>query len=196
MRSESVVFTVAGMCFGIILGWVMGMQQAHGTAPVVPVQAAAPVAQAPVLDEARVQSLTAIISSDATNAGARVQLANEYYDAELFDQAIAWYQQALAIDPSLVDASTDLAVSYYYTGETDRALAQFEYSLALDPVHTKTLLNKGIVLAFGRQDITSAAEVWRQVVELSPDSPEGQTASQALQSMTSAEHATAGTPAP
>jgi len=198
MKSESVVFTVAGMCFGIILGWVMGTQQARQAAPAAPIpaQVAAPVAPAPVLDEARVQSLTAIIASDPANAGARVQLANEYYDAEMFDEAIASYEQALAIDPSLVDASTDLGVSYYYTGQTDRALAQFGYSLGLDPAHTKTLLNQGIVLAFGRQDIAAAAEAWRQVVAISPDSPEGQTASQALQSMTSAEHAGAAAPAP
>jgi tetratricopeptide (TPR) repeat protein len=147
-----------------------------------------------VLDEARVQSLAAIIGSDPGNAGARVQLANEYYDAEMFDEAIAWYEQALAIDPALVDASTDLGVSYYYTGQTDRALEQFDYSLGLDPAHAKTLLNQGIVLAFGRQDIASAAEAWRRVVEIAPDSPEGQTANQALQSMTAAEHTGAAAP--
>ena len=27
MKTESIVFTVAGMCFGIILGWVIGTQQ-------------------------------------------------------------------------------------------------------------------------------------------------------------------------
>ena len=28
MRSDSIVFAIAGMCFGIILGWVIGTQQA------------------------------------------------------------------------------------------------------------------------------------------------------------------------
>ena len=61
MRSESVVFTVAGMCFGVILGWVMGTQQASQVvvpAASPPATAAAPPAAA--LDEGRVQSLTAI----------------------------------------------------------------------------------------------------------------------------------------
>jgi Tfp pilus assembly protein PilF len=187
VRSESVVFTVAGMCFGVILGWVIGTQQATQTAvPAVQQVAAAPAQQAAVLDQGRVQSLTAIVESDPSNAGARVQLANEYYDAERFDEAIAWYQQALAIDPVLVDASTDLAVSYYYTGQTGRALDQFDYSLGIDPEHTKTLLNQGIVLAFGSQNIDAATEVWQRLVELSPDSPEGLTAKQALESMTTA----------
>lgn len=196
MRSESVVFTVAGMCFGVILGWVMGTQQASqataSDAPFPATTAAAP--PPPVLDEGRVQSLTAIVESDPSNAGARVQLANEYYDVERFEEAIAWYEQALAIDLKLVDASTDLAVSYYYTGQTDRALEQFEYSLGLDATHAKTLLNKGIVLAFGRQDIDAATEAWQQVVALAPDSPEGQTASRALESMTTAHVGEAAAP--
>jgi tetratricopeptide (TPR) repeat protein len=188
MRSESVVFTVAGMCFGVILGWVIGTQQSRQSAvPVAaPQAAAAPATQAPALDEGRVQSLTTIVEADPSNADARVQLANEYYDAERFDQAIRWYEEALAIDPGNVDASTDLAVAYYYTGQVDRALEQFEHSLSEDPAHAKTLLNKGIVLAFGRQDIDGATEVWQQLVDIAPNSPEGQTAMQALQSMTTA----------
>ena len=189
MRSESVVFTVAGMCFGVILGWVIGTQQASQTAVPVAAQAATPATPpAPALAEGRVQSLLVIVENDPSNADARVQLANEYYDAEQFDVAIRWYEEALAINPANADASTDLAVSYYYEGDVDRALTQFEHSLSVDPVHTKTLLNKGMVLAFGRQDIAAASEAWQQVVDIAPDSPEGQTALRALESMASAEH--------
>ena len=49
--------------------------------------------------------------------------------------------------------STDLGVSYYYTNQPDRALAQFDRSLAINPKHTKTILNQGIVRAFGKQDL-------------------------------------------
>ena len=39
------------------------------------------------------------------------------------------------------------------SNQADRALQQFDYSLKLDPSHTKTLLNQGIVMAFGKQDL-------------------------------------------
>ena len=42
--------------------------------------------------------------------------------------------------------------------QPDRALAQFERSLAIDPKHTKTLLNIGIVRAFGKQDLEGRRE--------------------------------------
>lgn len=194
MKAESIVFAVAGMCFGVILGWVIGTQQAGPRAPVAP---AAPVAQQPQqqappqLDEGRVQALTTIIESDPQNVSAHTQLANVYFDAERWDDAIQWYERSLKLNPNDADVSTDLGVSYYYTNKPDQALAQFERSLQIDPKHTKTMLNKGIVLAFGKQDLRAAAEEWKKVVELAPDSPEGQAARRALEGVASA-HANEG----
>ncbi len=186
MKAESIVFAIAGMCFGVILGWVLGTQQSGR--PVAPVAAeaqaaAAPPAgasQAPVLDEARVQSLQTILNSDPKNAGALVQLANTYFDAQRYPDAIRYYEQGLAIAPSNVEASTDLGVSYYYSNRADDALRQFETSLKLDPKHSKTLLNKGIVLAFGKQDLNGAAAMWNQVVEVAPGTPEAEAARRGL----------------
>lgn len=197
MRSESIVFAVAGMCFGVILGWVLGSQASNragdGVPQPAPQAAAAPQAQAaPPLDEARVQQLRTAIDADPKNAGSHTQLGNVYFDAQRFPDAIAAYEQSLKINPNDPDVRTDLGVSYFYTNRSDEALAQFEQSLKIDPKHTKTLLNKGIVLAFGKEDLRAAADEWKKVVELAPDSPEGQRARQALESV-AASHA-AGNP--
>jgi tetratricopeptide (TPR) repeat protein len=202
MKADSIVFTVAGMCFGVILGWVLGSQQAGRLTPAAApaAQAAAPgtptaagTQQPAVLDEARVQSLTTILQSDPKNSGAAIQLANTYFDGERYNDAIKWYEEALKLDPKNVDASTDLGVSYYYVNQADRALQQFDYSLKLNPSHTKTLLNQGIVMAFGKQDLDAASAAWRKVVDLAPDSPEGQAAKRALEGVAAA-HRQAGTP--
>ena len=189
MKAESIVYTIAGMCFGIILGWIIATQQPAKTPPPVPESTttspqpapAAGAQQAKVLDEARVQQLTTILNSDPKNVGAVVQLGNTYFDAERYTDAIKWYEQALTIDPKNADASTDLGVSYYYTNRSDDALKQFENSLRIDPKHTKTLLNQGIVLAFGKQDLNGAAASWQKVVDLAPNSPEAQAAKRGLE---------------
>jgi tetratricopeptide (TPR) repeat protein len=193
MKAESIVFAIAGMCFGILLGWVAGTQQAAipGAAPAAQTaQAAEPPPaqqrQAPTLDTGKVQALTTILTSDPKNAKAAVELANVYFDAERWDEAIQWYEKALALDPKNVDANTDLGVSYYYTNRADQALQRFDASLAIDPKHTKTMLNKGIVLAFGKQDLDAASVEWKKVVELAPDSPEGQAARRALEGVAAA----------
>ena len=198
MKLESNVFAIAGMCFGVILGWVIATQQA-GSRPAVPGMTAAPAGgqettrQAPPLDEARVQSLMTIIKSDPKNAGAVVQLANTYFDAERYQDAIKWYEEGLALDPRNPDVSTDLGISFYYTGQTDRALKQFEHSLTLDSRHTKTMLNQGIVLAFGKQDLAGAEAAWKRVIELAPDSAEAQAARRGLEGIAAAGHPGTGT---
>jgi tetratricopeptide (TPR) repeat protein len=201
MKSESIVFAIAGICFGIILGWVIGTQQAgRRNATQLQLQSAAPAAapasgdaaaggtrQPPALDEGKVQSLLTIVKSDPKNVGAHVQLANTYFDAERYPDAIKWYEEALKLDPKNPDASTDLGVSYYYSGRTDEALKQFENSLKINPKHAKTLFNKGIVLAFGKRDLQGATEAWQQVVQLAPGTPEAQAAQQGLQGIAAAQ---------
>jgi len=202
MRSDSIVFAVAGICFGIILGWVIGTQQAarRGVAQ-MQLQQAAPAPSPPPagdaaagaprtpppLDEGKVQSLMTIVKSDPKNVSAHVELGNAYFDAERYADAINWYEEGLKLDPKNPEASTDLGVSYYYSGRTDDALKQFEYSLNLNPKHAKTLFNKGIVLAFGKRDLQGATTAWQQVVQLAPGTPEAQAAQQGLQGIAAAQ---------
>ena len=194
MRAEAIVFGIAGILFGLIIGWVLGSQQAGRTARVAaPVAQAAPASQQPpaspqpvALDQERVKALEAAAAQNAKDAQPRVQLGNMFFDAEQFSQAINWYEQAIKISPNDANLSTDLGVAYYYTNQPDRALAQFEKSLVADPRHIKTLLNVGIVRAFGKQDLPGAAKAWQQVVDLSPNSPEGQAAKKGLDGIKSA----------
>jgi cytochrome c-type biogenesis protein CcmH/NrfG len=195
MKIESILFGVAGIFFGLIVGWVIGSQQQVAPQPIrasaeAPVQAnqqrTAQQEQPAALDESRVQALQTIVTGDPKNAKARAELADTYFDGERYQDAIKWYEEALRLDPKNVNVSTDLGVSYYYTNQPDRALKQFDHSLSIDPRHTKTLLNQGIVRAFGKQDLAGATASWQRVVELAPESPEGQAARRALDTMRSA----------
>jgi len=115
-----------------------------------------------------------------TDAVTRVQLGNMYFDAGRFQESADWYEQALKIHPDDVNASTDLGIAYYYMNQPDKALAQFDKSLAIDPKHGKTLLNVGIVRAFGKSDLKGAAEAWQKLVDVAPSSEEARAARQAL----------------
>lgn len=202
MRADAIVFGIAGALFGIIVGWVLGSQQtariARETAPVAQTAPAAqqqqqpPQSQAVPLDPARVKALEAAAGQNAKDVQSRVQLGNMYFDAEQYPQAITWYEQAIALNPNDPNVSTDLGVAFYYTNQPDRALQQFDHSLAVDPKHIKTLLNVGIVRAFAKQDFPGAARAWQQVVDLAPNSPEGDAARKGLDGIKSA-HPDVGT---
>ena len=193
MKSESIAFAIAGVMFGLIAGWVIGSQQATTRGPAAPVQAsAAPpsndsgTTRAALLDEAQVNALTSVASREPSNAQPRIQLGNLYFDAERYTDAIKWYGDAVKLAPKDVNVSTDLGICYYYTNQIEKALQQLEHSLEIDPNHVKTLLNAGIVRAFGKQDLEGATQAWQRVLKLSPDSPEGQAAKRALDSLQSA----------
>ena len=203
MKASSVIFALGGMVFGLVVGFIIGDQQARqsqqavaSAAAVAPAPAAPEAArQAPPLDEEKAKALKTVAGQDPKNIKVRTELANLYFDAERYQDAITWYQQAFALDPKNPDVSTDLGVSYYYTNDADKALAQFDKSLALSPKHVKTLLNQGIVRAFGKQDMPGASESWQKVVDAAPGTPEAAAAQRALESLKSAAHQAGAAPA-
>jgi cytochrome c-type biogenesis protein CcmH/NrfG len=208
MKRDSWVLGVAGVVFGLLVGWIIASQLARPDAVATPTpdtSAAAPAdAQSPgsgggaqsstatPIDDARVRELVAQADKNPKDAHVRALIGNMYFDAERYPDSVKWYEASLAIDPKNPDVSTDLGVSYYYTNQTDRALEQFARSLQINPSHTKTMLNIGMVKAFGKQDLAGAAEAWEKVVALAPDSPEGRAARQALDTLKQAHPATGG----
>jgi cytochrome c-type biogenesis protein CcmH/NrfG len=173
MRSDSVVFGVAGIFFGVLVGWIIGSQQASGVVPPpAPAAAAASGAQGgqsapPVFDESRAASLKATADRSPSDVESRIQLGNLYFDAER-TRSHQWAEAALKVDPKNVTraGSRDRALLFQ---SIDRALAQFDRSLAIDPTHSKTLLNIGTsapsASRFGRRREGVAA-----VLDVAPNS--------------------------
>jgi len=186
MKRESLIFLISGTFFGVLVGWIIGSQQGRpATAVAAPTAAAAAPAstdtpQPPPLDVQRATALEKQAQSQPSNVAVRLELANMYYDAQRFDIAATWYEQLLKLDPHNVDASTDLAVCYHYQGQHDRALAQIDKSLQIDPKHTKTLLNQGIIRAWGKNDLEGAAKSWQRLIEVAPNSEDAKRAQQGL----------------
>jgi tetratricopeptide (TPR) repeat protein len=198
MKSDSVAFGVAGIAFGLIAGWIIGTEQGKPAAPPAAAQTAAAPAnpasastRATIVDEARVSALKSVAEKEPANPKPRIDLGNLYFDAEPYEDAIPWYEQAVKLKPGDENLSTDLGVCYYYTNQPDKALARFDASLKINPKHAKTLLNVGIVRAFGKQDLAGATKAWEQVLAIDPDGPEGQAAKRALDTLKSA-HGAAG----
>jgi cytochrome c-type biogenesis protein CcmH/NrfG len=203
VNKESLVMGVAGVLLGLLAGWIIGSQQGTGQSSLPPSPAAQQQTAAgaqgqpapPALDENKVAQLRSEAERDPRNPGPRVELGNVYFDSERFEEAIRWYAEALAIDPRQVGVSTDLGIAYYYTNQPDKALEQFDKSLAIDPSHAKTLLNVGVVRAFGKQDLQGAARAWERVIEVAPNTPEAARAKQGLDGIRAA-HPDAGGGAP
>ena len=185
MSRETIVTAISFTCFGVLVGWILGSQQAASAPPAAGASAAGPAATggappAPPLDMQRAADLERQAGARPADAAIRAELGNVYYDGGRYDLAAPWYEASLKIDPKNVTVSTDLAVCYYNSNQTDKALAQIDHSLSVDPRHAKTLLNQGIIRAFGKSDLKGATESWEKVVTLAPGTEEAKRAQQAL----------------
>jgi tetratricopeptide (TPR) repeat protein len=194
MTRDSVAFALSGTFFGLLVGWMIGSQQA---APPVAAPAPQPAAQsAPAttegsqpatLDPQEAAQLARQADANPKDAAVRVQLGNMYFDAAQYADAAKWYEQAQTLDPKDVDVSTDLAIAYFNLSEVDKALKQIDHSLSVNPKHAKTLLNQGIIRARGKKDLAGAAQSWQRLVAVAPDSEEAKLAAQGLDGIRAAQ---------
>ena len=182
MGRESLMLVLALAFAMAIMGWIIWSERPVPVALPAdhPVVASSEAAPAPVLDEARVAEFTFLVEADPDDAESRRALANVYFEAQRFEQAILWYEEVLTLDPDDVESSTRLGVCFYYGELLERAVEQFERSLEIEPDHAQTLLSLGIVKAFGLEDPEGAIAAWERVLETSPDGAEARGAREAL----------------
>ena len=175
MRRDTFVFAVAGIVFGLVVGYmaaswdVVPRPAAVGGGP-----AAAPAPAAPAtksLNPDEVAALGSLAARQPGDAAVRVELGNLYMDAERWDEAIRWYREALAVNPALVETRTDIGACLVSSGRPAEGLVEFEGVLAGDPGHRNALYNKGIaLLQMGRAG--EAAAVWEELLKRHPGDPQ------------------------
>ncbi len=116
------------------------------------------------------QLLTELKSRVAKNPrdiAALVELGNLYFDATKFDQAAAYYQSALALDPTNPDVRNDEAAALHATGRDLDALREVDRVLAERPGFPQALFNRGIILgAMGRR--SDAVVAYRAFLRAAP----------------------------
>jgi tetratricopeptide (TPR) repeat protein len=171
MRRDTLVLTVAGVVFGLVVGYMAASWDVvpRPAAVVPPVAAPAPAAPAGKrLNPDEVRAMESLAARQPGEASVRVELGNLYMDAERWDEAIRWYREALALNPALADTVTDLGACLVSAGRPAEGLAEFEKVLQGDPGHRNALYNKGIaLLQLGRGK--DAAAAWEELLKRHPD---------------------------
>ena len=96
-------------------------------------------------------------------------IGNVYYDTQQYPEAIKYYGQALAQNPTAADTRTDMGTAYYYAGDVDKALSEFDVVLKQNPKHANALFNQGMVRWKGKMDVTGAVASWKKLLETNPN---------------------------
>lgn len=191
MKREPMVFAVAGMVFGFVLGymaanWDTAPPEARpvaaassepggfGSASGVTAGAARPgpgPSTVPAIDPNEVKALESLAARDKGNAQVRIELGNLYMDHQRYDEAARWYREALVVNPSQPDVIVDLGACLVNGGKAKEGLAEFEKALAQSPNHKKALFNKGIALMESGRPMDAVA-VWEDLLKRFPDDPQ------------------------
>ena len=183
MKKETLITAAVFLAFGFLAGYIYKAQasrtavevQAGGAtstsgtvdgtadgAPGTPTDASAvlPPGHPAIDDGAMLQALEEQAKSNPSDPTPPLKLADYLYDHGKYEQAIIWYERALQLDPTNVNASTDLGTCYFNVGRSDDALRQFHHSLAIEPRHQPTLYNIIVVQMEGKHDYKAAEEAW------------------------------------
>ncbi|HEV7498734.1 MAG TPA: tetratricopeptide repeat protein [Vicinamibacteria bacterium] len=189
MKREPMVFTVAGMIFGFVLGYMaagMGDRPASDPHPRPdraersPAGSGGGAAASPAAERDRpagpadpdeVKTLENLAVREKQNAQVRIELGNLYMDHAQYDDASRWYKEALALKPEDNDVRVDLGASLLNLGRVPDALAEFDQALQKDPAHKKAAFNKGLALMqAGRAK--EAVAVWDGLLKRYPGDPQ------------------------
>ncbi len=145
-----------------------------------PVASAAGAPPAPVMR--LLTDLRGRVQRNPKDLGAIVSLANLYFDAAKYPQAISYYKRALALDPGNPDTRTDYATALHGVGDDLTSLRELNSVLAAHPKFTEALFNEGIVAnAIGRR--TEAIAAFRAFLKVAPGDQRAGDARTALQNL-------------
>jgi tetratricopeptide (TPR) repeat protein len=121
------------------------------------------------IEMAKINQLKQALESDPKNLDHLIQLGNIYFDINRTQEAIGYYERALAIDSLNPHVLTDCGIMYSQSGDLDKALRLFDKAIAIDPNLLQAYYNKGLILYSGKKDKPNAIKAWRQYIALLTD---------------------------
>jgi cytochrome c-type biogenesis protein CcmH/NrfG len=117
----------------------------------------------------QVEPMVARLKSEPNNAELLASIGNVFYDAQLYNNAIAYYDRSLQIQPGETNVRTDMGTAYWYMGNADRAIAEFQTVLKAEPTKASTLMNLGVVQWQGKMDAKAATATWQKLLATNPN---------------------------
>jgi cytochrome c-type biogenesis protein CcmH/NrfG len=99
------------------------------------------------------------------------KIGNMYYDAQVYPDAVKYYEESLKINPKATDVRTDMATAYHFMGDSDRAIHEYDQVLKIDGKHANALFNEGMVKWQDKGDMSGAIAAWKRLLETNPDYP-------------------------
>jgi tetratricopeptide (TPR) repeat protein len=176
MRSISLASLLVGFGIGFAVMYPLMKNRAPEIlnampAPFVPGAGAGRSAEPPPFDTKRFEQLKETVGKDPKNYAALVELGDMQSEQRLFEEAIPWYEKALAARDT-VEIHNYLGVTLYKANRADDAIEHFRKALEKEPSNPLALYDLGIVLLEAKNDPDAALALWEKLIELNPNLPD------------------------
>ena len=182
MNKKNVWIGLIGLIVGGLIGYLVGLQSAwkergqpveehtheSSNPPSASQPQGLPEGHPPITTDADFETLKRAVEQAPQNAALVTNLANKYYDAGRYEEAIRYYQRALTLDPRNVSLMTDLGTAHFYAGRPDEAIGFYNRSLEIDPRHVQSLHNLVIVNLQGKKDPAAARAALDRLKSVDP----------------------------
>ena len=171
-----------------IVGVVYGVYQMGQ--PAVPGMngSAAPETSASAgVDPEQVAALMQRISADPSDGASYQELADLYFGANDYANAITFEQKVVELDPTDVTAHIALGAAYFNSGDRAGAEKEWRAALALDAENVEAHYDLGyLYLSAETPDMAKVKAEWEKVIELAPGSDVAENVKTHLASLLSA----------
>lgn len=180
---------ICGFFFGMITYSLIGGSGPSASAPPPTIASPGQPAPPPTISApgqtlpdytARIRETKAILEKDPNNRRAWVQLGNDYFDSNQFNESIAAYTRALELDANDPNVLTDRGVMFRKIGDFTSAEADFLKASQIDKTHLNSAFNLGIVRFYDQGNAQGAIEAWEDFLRRNPPPQAVQTVQQNL----------------
>ncbi|MFQ5817757.1 MAG: tetratricopeptide repeat protein [Terriglobia bacterium] len=171
----ALVFIVVGFVGGYIYTQQTGEQRLSKSSPLLADELAGEEALGlppghPSIDVAqRMRELRAEAEQNPEDIGAALRLAYFLMEVGRCQDAIAWYERGLRLEPNNTDTRIALANCLFETGQHDAALQHLNTVLALKPNEPHALYHLVVTRLRGKRDLPGAERAYRQLRQANPN---------------------------
>ena len=189
MRRDNTIFFLAGLVFGVLVGYFLFQSVAQSPAPTFTGGVSETPTSEParrLLDPQEMSALEQMARDNPEDSEIRSRIGTLYMEAGNYQEAVLWFRGALEKKGDDLHIRDHLAMSLAGLGRIDEAIAEYESALVLNPSHPPTLLGLGRVLLLGKNDVQGGIEVWSKLVETAPESREAESIREELEALKAA----------
>jgi len=120
---------------------------------------------------AELQRLQQQVRDHPDDGAAWTRIANLYQDAQMYPQAVSFYEKAVSLLPNDPNVLTDLGYCYRAVGNPQKALDAFERAEKADPKHWQSVYNQVVVYGMDLHQQEAAEAALRRLEAVNPQAP-------------------------